>query len=76
MKLWARMNYRCRERVFRAGETFDVSDEDARWLLSDAPEAFEIVEEETKAPEAPPVDKMVRKPTTRKSRAKSEPSGN
>lgn len=68
-KLQVRQAYRNREYAFRAGDIIEVSDEIARYLMTDAPVAFVEVtgaEPETADVEAPPVDKMVRKPRRKK----------
>lgn len=58
--LTALSNYTNREQVYRAGEQFQVSEETAQFLETDAPGVFKRIE-------APTVDnKMVRRPTMNK----------
>ncbi len=65
-KLKCLRGYNNRQYSFEAGQVFEVDDVTARWLQSDSPGAFEVVVE-TKAPEAPAVDKMMKAPARKKS---------
>lgn len=52
---------------YAAGQVIVVGEELARWLQADAPQSFEVyVEPAPKAVDAPPVDKMMRKPKAKK----------
>lgn len=52
---------------YRAGETVEVADVLAGWLLRDAPGCFApFVEPPSKAVDAPAKDKMLRKPKVKK----------
>lgn len=51
---------------YKRGEEFMADAELVRFLLADSPGTFEIVVPEPKAVDAPPADKMVRKPKAKK----------
>lgn len=50
----------------KRGEVFAANDELYRFLMADSPGTFEVVEPEPKAVDAPPVDKMVKRPKAKK----------
>jgi hypothetical protein len=56
--------------IYPSGRVVEVSQEQARWLMDDAPGCFEIVEAEaapkTVALSMAPVDKMVKRPVRSK----------
>lgn len=62
VKLRVTMNYVNRDLVYKAGQIIEVSEEQARYLMADAPEVFEIHKEVT----APPKDKMIKSPARSK----------
>lgn len=63
-KLRVVSEYRSRDVVYGVGSVIEVSDEQARFLMVDAPGCFVVHVE--KAIEAPPVDKMVKRPGRKK----------
>jgi len=71
IKLKCLNGYSNKQFSFEAGQVFEVDEVTARWLQADSPGAFVPVvgpaEPEVKAPEAPPVDKMVKAPGRKKS---------
>lgn len=62
MKLRCTGNYRNDPKglVYRKGQTFDATAEDAAFLLADSPGSFKEVKQ--KRVSKPPVDKMVKRP--------------
>jgi hypothetical protein len=66
VKLLVKAHYRSRDVILAAGSQIEVPQDEAEFLLRDAPGCFEVVGaappvEEEKAPDEPPVDKMVRR---------------
>jgi len=60
MKLYVDKKYRNREVEYTAGKTIEVPEDEAEFLLKDAPGCFEVVEEKAeKAVKAPEVNKMI-----------------
>lgn len=51
---------------YKRGEVFVADDELLRFLMADSPGCFAVYTEPTKAVDAPPVDKMLRKPKAKK----------
>jgi len=71
-KLKVISEYRNRETHYGVGSVIEVTDEQVKFLMADAPGCFEVyTEPEVKAVEAPPVDKMVRT-STRKRTSKAK----
>jgi hypothetical protein len=73
MKLKAKHAYRNGQLSYAADEEFEVSEAEAKYLLSDAPDCFVEVEDKPepkpkkkKAAEKPPVDKAVKAKTATK----------
>lgn len=64
VKLWVEKHYRSRDIDYPEGKTIEVPEDEAEFLLRDAPGCFEIVTEKTaeKAVKAPEVNKMVEEP--------------
>ncbi len=60
MLLRVKRRYVCRGRIIEPG-AIEVSDDEGAWLLRDCPDNFVQVVVETRAFDAPPQDKMVRK---------------
>lgn len=54
-------NYAVHGHDYRAGQVIEVDEKTARWLKADAPGVFVDYQPEDKAPEAPPVDKMIKR---------------
>lgn len=63
IQLLVKHAYRNRNVSYQAGEVIEVSDEQARFLMADAPGVFAPVEtgQQEKSVEAAPKDKMVRR---------------
>jgi hypothetical protein len=60
-------DYRCGALYYESGSVIDVPADTGAWLQRDAPEAFVPYKEpEEKAPEAPPMDKMMNRAPRRK----------
>ena len=67
VKLYLLQEYISRGVHYKAGETIEVDRDTALFLQRDAPGCFAPVNApEVKAVEAPPVDKMVKKPAKKK----------
>jgi hypothetical protein len=68
VKLYLLQEYISRSVHYKAGETIEIDRETALFLQRDAPGCFAPVEwlNARKAVEAPPVDKMVKKPAKKK----------
>jgi len=67
MKLKVVQPYRCRDVVYAVGAVLDLSDEETRWLMADAPGCFEVVPKrkprkaKPKELDKPPADKAVKR---------------
>ncbi len=67
MRLEVLHSYRSRDLSYEAGQVIEVDTERAAFLMRDAPGCFrEAVPAETKALDAPPVDKQVKRAPRRK----------
>lgn len=71
LKVVSKHEYRSREKVYKPGHVFEVSEEEGQFLMRDAPGCFEDLGAKATAPkakgkakgkavEAPPADKAVK----------------
>lgn len=64
MKLLLLDDYYSQRGGWAKGQEIEVDDRLGQWLLNDAPGCFEVIP--YGLPDAPPVDKMIKKPARKK----------